>query len=140
MSDHLQGEGTTTTVQQGRHETTDRPMWYVVHTYSGYENKVKANLEKSVENRGMQDLIQEVSVPMRTIEDCLTEDEAAELEQAADEAEAEGLLQEEIFIDGTEVEGQSSEEISVDENGNLSVAVPGPEDFEAQEGGAGDGI
>ena len=70
----------------------------------------------------------------------LTEDEAAELEQAADEAEAEGLLQEEIFIDGTEVEGQSSEEISVDENGNLSVAVPGPEDFEAQEGGAGDEI
>ena len=63
-----------------------------------------------------------------------------ELEQAADEAEAEGLLQEEIFIDGTEVEGQSSEKISVDENGNLSVAVPGPEDFEAQEGGAGDGI
>lgn len=50
------------------------------------------------------------------------------------------MLQEEIFIDGTEVEGQSSEEISVDENGNLSVAVPGPEDFEAQEGGAGDGI
>ena len=64
MSDHLQGEGTTTTVQQGRHETTDRPMWYVVNTYSGYENKVKANLEKSVENRGMQDVILEVKVPM----------------------------------------------------------------------------
>ena len=30
--------------------------WYVVHTYSGYENKVKANIEKSVENRGIQDL------------------------------------------------------------------------------------
>ncbi len=43
--------------------------WYVVHTYSGYENKVKVNLEKSVENRGMQDLIQEVTVPMEdTIE------------------------------------------------------------------------
>ncbi|MFR6343439.1 MAG: transcription termination/antitermination protein NusG [Christensenellales bacterium] len=39
-------------------------MWYVVHTYSGYENKVKANLEKSVENRGMQDMILEVKVPM----------------------------------------------------------------------------
>ena len=38
--------------------------WYVVHTYSGYENKVKANLEKSVENRGMQDVILEVKVPM----------------------------------------------------------------------------
>jgi len=38
--------------------------WYVVHTYSGYENKVKANLEKTVENRGLQDLIFEVKVPM----------------------------------------------------------------------------
>ena len=31
--------------------------WYVVHTYSGYENKVKTNIEKTVENRGMQDQI-----------------------------------------------------------------------------------
>jgi len=38
--------------------------WYVIHTYSGYENKVKANLEKTVENRSMQDAILEVSVPM----------------------------------------------------------------------------
>jgi len=37
--------------------------WYVVHTYSGYENKVKANLEKAIENRGMQDLIEQVTVP-----------------------------------------------------------------------------
>ena len=35
--------------------------WYVVHTYSGYENKVKVNLEKSVENNGLQDKIVEVS-------------------------------------------------------------------------------
>ena len=44
----------------------DRPgtlEWYVVHTYSGYENKVKDNLEKSVENNGMQNLITEVVVP-----------------------------------------------------------------------------
>ena len=40
------------------------PQWYVVHTYSGYENKVKANLEKSVENNGMQDLIFEVKIPI----------------------------------------------------------------------------
>lgn len=38
--------------------------WYVVHTYSGYENKVKANLEKIVENRNMQDFILEIIVPM----------------------------------------------------------------------------
>lgn len=37
--------------------------WYVVHTYSGHENKVKANIEKMVENRGMRDDIFEVAVP-----------------------------------------------------------------------------
>ena len=37
--------------------------WYVVHTYSGHENKVKANIEKIVENRNMQDLIQNIVVP-----------------------------------------------------------------------------
>ncbi len=44
----------------------DRPgtlEWYVIHTYSGYENKVKDNLEKAVENNGMQQLITEVVVP-----------------------------------------------------------------------------
>ena len=39
------------------------PKWYVVHTYSGHENKVKVNLEKLVENRGMQDLVLQVVVP-----------------------------------------------------------------------------
>lgn len=42
----------------------EQGKWYVVHTYSGYENKVKANLEKLVENRGLQDYILEVKVPM----------------------------------------------------------------------------
>ncbi len=41
--------------------------WYVVHTYSGYENKVKANIEKTVENRGMQDLFQDIRVPMEEV-------------------------------------------------------------------------
>ena len=41
--------------------------WYVAHTYSGYENKVKANIEKSVENRGISDLIQAVEVPMEDV-------------------------------------------------------------------------
>ena len=48
----------------------DRPgtlEWYVVHTYSGYENKVKDNLEKAVENNGMQNLIQEVIVPTEEV-------------------------------------------------------------------------
>ena len=38
--------------------------WYVVHTYSGYENKVKADIEKTIENRKLQDQILEVSVPV----------------------------------------------------------------------------
>jgi transcriptional antiterminator NusG len=45
-------------------EHENQVRWYVVHTYSGYENKVKANIEKLVENRGMHDLIQEVAVPV----------------------------------------------------------------------------
>lgn len=44
--------------------TTEGARWYVAHTYSGYENKVKDTLEKAVENRHMQDIIQEVVVPM----------------------------------------------------------------------------
>jgi len=43
---------------------TEESKWYVVHTYSGYENKVKANIEKIVENRNMQDLIDQVVVPV----------------------------------------------------------------------------
>lgn len=43
------------------------PMWYIVHTYTGYENKVAANLEKIVENRGLEQLILEVSVPVEKV-------------------------------------------------------------------------
>ena len=43
------------------------PKWFVVHTYSGYENKVKANIEKLVENRSMQEAIPEVQVPMEEV-------------------------------------------------------------------------
>lgn len=41
--------------------------WYIAHTYSGYENKVKANLEKIVENRGLGNLIYDVKVPCETV-------------------------------------------------------------------------
>ena len=41
--------------------------WYVVHTYSGYENKVKANIEKTIENRHLEDEILEVRVPMQDV-------------------------------------------------------------------------
>ena len=41
--------------------------WYVAHTYSGYENKVKASLEKIVENRGLQHLIYDIRVPVEIV-------------------------------------------------------------------------
>ena len=41
--------------------------WYVVHTYSGYENKVKMDIEKTIENRRLHDEILEVSVPMQDV-------------------------------------------------------------------------
>ncbi len=43
--------------------------WYVVHTYSGYENSVKSNIEKLVENRKMQDQIFEVNIPVEIVHD-----------------------------------------------------------------------
>lgn len=45
----------------------ERARWYVVHTYSGYENKVKANIEKTIENRNLQELILNVEVPMEEV-------------------------------------------------------------------------
>ncbi len=41
--------------------------WYVVHTYSGYENKVKADIEKTIENRHLEDTIIEVRIPMEDV-------------------------------------------------------------------------
>lgn len=41
--------------------------WYVVHTYSGYENTVKATIEKTIETRHLEDLIHIVSIPMETV-------------------------------------------------------------------------
>lgn len=46
---------------------SDEAKWYVVHTYSGYENKVASNLEKTVENRQLQELIKEIRVPTETV-------------------------------------------------------------------------
>ena len=42
--------------------------WYVVHTYSGYENKVKANIDKTIENRHLENQILEVRVPLEDVE------------------------------------------------------------------------
>lgn len=53
-------------VHDGRPDGSDlseQAKWYVIHTYSGHENKVKINIEKLVENRGMQDLVLDIVVP-----------------------------------------------------------------------------
>ena len=65
MSDRIESTEVLEEVVQ-EEETTEiaDSLWYVVHTYSGYENNVKATLEKMVENRGLHHLIQEINVPM----------------------------------------------------------------------------
>ena len=45
----------------------DTARWYVVHTYSGYENTVKATIEKTVESRGLHDQILAISIPLETV-------------------------------------------------------------------------
>ena len=45
----------------------EEAKWYVAHTYSGYENKVKESIEKTVENRGLDNLIKDVKVPMEDV-------------------------------------------------------------------------
>ena len=42
----------------------EEARWYVAHTYSGYENKVKESLEKTVENRGLENMIMDFRVPV----------------------------------------------------------------------------
>lgn len=52
---------------EAENPVVDDTKWYVVHTYSGYENKVKANIESLIENRKLQDQIREVIVPMHKV-------------------------------------------------------------------------
>ena len=54
--------------------------WYVVHTYSGYENKVASDLATMVESRGMQDLIQDIRIPTETVTE-IKDDKSREVER-----------------------------------------------------------
>ena len=58
----------------------EEARWYVVHTYSGYENAVAAAIMKAAENRRMQDLIHEVTIPMETVTE-ITEKGPKEVER-----------------------------------------------------------
>ena len=62
VTEEAVSEETAAPVQNG-----SKANWYVVHTYSGYENKVKANIEKTIENRHLEDEILEVRVPMQDV-------------------------------------------------------------------------
>lgn len=66
-------------------DSTPEIRWYIAHTYTGYENKVKANLEKIIENRSLQNVITDVKIPVRII----TEEPKEDAVSAADEAKAE---------------------------------------------------
>ena len=59
---------------------SEAAKWYVIHTYSGYENKVAQNIEKVVENRKLHDLIQEVRVPTETVTE-ITDGKSKEIER-----------------------------------------------------------
>ncbi len=58
----------------------EKAKWYVVHTYSGYENKVATNIEKIVDNRGIRDLIPEVKVPTEIVTE-IKDDKVKEVER-----------------------------------------------------------
>ena len=55
--------------------------WYVVHTYSGYENKVASDLATMVESRGMQDLIQDIKIPLETVTEVKEDNQKKEVER-----------------------------------------------------------
>ena len=59
---------------------SEAAKWYVIHTYSGYENKVAQNIEKVVENRKLHDLIQEVRVPTEKVTE-ITDGKSKEIER-----------------------------------------------------------
>ena len=59
---------------------SEAAKWYVIHTYSGYENKVAQNIEKVVENRKLHELIQEVRVPTERVEE-ITDGKSKEIER-----------------------------------------------------------
>lgn len=59
---------------------SEAAKWYVIHTYSGYENKVAQNIEKVVENRKLHDLIQEVRVPTERVTE-ITDGKTKEVER-----------------------------------------------------------
>ena len=60
---------------------SDEAKWYVIHTYSGYENKVASTLQTTVENRGLQDMIPDVKVPTEIVTEIKDDGSTKEVER-----------------------------------------------------------
>ena len=69
MSEVFENEAAVSSSQEGAIPVDGEARWYVVHTYSGYENKVKVDLEKTIENRKLQDQMLQVVVPLQEVEE-----------------------------------------------------------------------
>ncbi len=67
MSDMLENQATTESTAGEKIPRSSEARWYVAHTYSGYENKVKNDIEKTIENRKLHDQILEVAVPLQDV-------------------------------------------------------------------------
>ena len=68
MSEMMENEQTTIgETTTNKVAASNEAKWYVAHTYSGYENKVKSDIEKTIENRKLQDQILEVAVPVQEV-------------------------------------------------------------------------
>ena len=61
----------------------DNAKWYVIHTYSGYENAVKTSIEKFVNGRGMEDMILRMEIPVETVKEVNESGEAKWMIEAA---------------------------------------------------------
>lgn len=67
MSEIVENEATISDVASEKIPSSNEARWYVAHTYSGYENKVKKDIEKTIENRKLHDQILEVAVPVQDV-------------------------------------------------------------------------
>ena len=67
MSEIVENEATISDVASEKVPSSNEARWYVAHTYSGYENKVKKDIEKTIENRKLHDQILEVAVPVQDV-------------------------------------------------------------------------
>lgn len=67
MSEQFENEAAASAAKEDVIASDETARWYVAHTYSGYENKVKSDIEKTVENRKLQEQILEVTVPVQEV-------------------------------------------------------------------------